>query len=100
VDGLEPVVQAQAAGAQRWPAVVGQRPAHRQAIAADGGRFRVVARFECPLQGAHAARMLLELLLGVAIRLEDRLGRLAQVMELAQLMRHAGEDRLDGGLDR
>ena len=77
MDGLEPVVQAQPTGTERRPAVVGQRAPHRQAIAADGDGFRVVARLECPLQGAHAAHLLLKFLLGVPIRLEDGLGRLA-----------------------
>ena len=36
--------------------------------------------------------MFFQLLLGVAVRLEDRPGRLTQVVKLAELMGHPGQD--------
>ena len=41
------------------------------------------------LDATHLADLLLQLLLGVAVRLVDRPGRFTQVVELAQLVRYA-----------
>jgi hypothetical protein len=91
VDGGQPVVQPEAGGAQRRPAVVGQRAADGQAIPAHRRRLSVVAPLKGAFDGAHPAHFLLEQHFGVAVRLKDRLGGLPQVMELAQLVGHLGQ---------
>ena len=56
-------------------------------------RHRIGTRFQLAFQGSHAPHLLLELLLGMAIRLVDRLGRFAQVMKLAELVGNARQRR-------
>ena len=94
-DGLEAVVQLEPGGAQGWAAVVGQRAAHREAVAAGRPRCGVRAPFQGALDRADAAHLFLQLLLGVAVGLVNGLGRLAQIVEVAQLVRHVGQGRGD-----
>src|SRR5438067_7501850 len=84
------IFQDQPRGRQWRATVVGQRAAHSGAGATDHRRLRVVTALDLPLDGSDPTDPLLQLLLGVAIRLQDRLGRLAQVVELAELMRNTG----------
>ena len=77
-------------GGQGRPAVVGDRAAHRGAVAAHRLGLGVVAAHRRALDRPHAADPLLELLPGVAVGLEDRQGRLAQVVELAELVGYSG----------
>jgi hypothetical protein len=93
-------VQAEARPAEWGPPVVGQRGAHREAVAPAGGGVGRVDRFEDAFERADAAQALLELLLGVAVGRVDGLRGFAEVVELTQLVRHAGEHRPDGGLNR
>jgi hypothetical protein len=99
---LQLLLQFEARGGKRCPAVIGDRAAHGRTIALHDGRFRIVPLLHGPFDPADAAHLLLELFLGMPVGLEDRMRRLAQEMELAQLMRHARQDlgdRLaDGGL--
>jgi hypothetical protein len=76
-------VQQPSRGRQRRPAVVAQGRPHGDAVAAHDLPLRVVLPFGHPLALADAADTLLPFLLGVAIRRADRLGGLAQVVELA-----------------
>ena len=62
-----------------------------RAIAAHRLGLRIVAPLQRPLDGAHPAHLLLQLRLGVAVGLEDRLGRLPQIVELAELVGHLGQ---------
>lgn len=87
-------------GAERRTPVIGHRSTDREAVAADRHRFVILPPFEGALDGPDAAHFLLQAHLGVAVRLEDRLGRLAQIMKLAQLVRHTGEDGRHGRADR
>ena len=73
-------------GRQRRTTVVGDRTPHRRAVTADGLGFRVISAFEGVLYGpADASNVVFEFLFGVTIGFVDALGRLAQVVELAQL---------------
>ncbi len=93
-------MQLQPRGAQRWPPIVGERAPHRQAIPADGLRLVVLPVLERALAGPHPAHLLLEPRLRVPIGLEDRFRRLAQVVELAQLVGHAGQHQRHRRADR
>lgn len=93
-------MQLQPRGAQRRAAVVGERAPHRQAIPTDGLRFVVPPAFERTFQGAYPAHFLLEACLRMPVGLEDRLRRLAQVVELAELVRHAGQYQRHRRADR
>ena len=86
--------------AERRAPVVGHRGTDGEAVAPDRRRFVIRPPFEGALEGPHPAHLLLEAHLGVAIRLEDRLGRLAQVVELAQLVGHVGQHQRHRRADR
>src|SRR5258706_737447 len=91
-DRFEPSLEFEARGGERRASVVGQRAAHRQAIVSRrlGLRLAVVGcAFQGALDGTPAAHALLELFLGVPVCLNDRAGRLAQVVELTELVGHA-----------
>ena len=92
--------QLQPRGLQRRPAVVGQRRADRRAVAPDRLGLGVVAALDLPLDRPDAADLLLQLDLGVAVGLVDRPGRLAEVVELAELVGHAVEGLGDRLADR
>jgi hypothetical protein len=68
-------MQAEAWRTQRWTTIIGDRTPHRQTIPADCRRLRIGPPFQSPFKRAHAAHLFLQLLLGVPICLEDRLGR-------------------------
>src|SRR5262249_6931862 len=97
---FESPLEDQTRGRQRRPAVIGQGAAHGGAVAPHHLRLRVVAALDLPLHPPRAADLLLQLLLGAAIGLEDRLGCLTKVMEVAELVGHAVERLLDGLTDR
>jgi hypothetical protein len=105
-------LQFEAGGGQRWPPVVGERPADGQAVAADGLSHGIGTPVQLPFtfKGTHAPHALLELLFGMPVGLEDGPGGFPQVMKLTEVVRHAGQgagDRLaqrvrpvgDPGLD-
>ena len=67
----------------------------------DGLALLILLLFQPPLDGADPTHLLLELGLGMPVRLKDRLRSFAQIMELTELMRHARQtpgDRLANGL--
>lgn len=86
-------MELEARGAQRRQAVVRQRTPHGETVGAHGLGGRIAARFQLPLQRPHAAHLFLELLLGVAVGFVDRLRGFPQIVEVAELMRHAGQRR-------
>ena len=73
---------------QRRAAVVGEGTPDSAAVAPDG--LGIGASLHGTFQGAHATDMFFEDLLGMTVSLIDRLGRLAQVMKVAQLVGHLG----------
>src|SRR3954464_12388805 len=99
-DRLQAVVQPQARGLERWPAVVGQGAAHRRAVALHDLRLRVAPALDLALDRSDPAHHLLQLLLGVPVGLKDWQGGFAQVVEMAQLVRHVGPDLANGKPDR
>ena len=91
-DRFQAVVQAQPRRVQGRPPVIRERRAHRLTVAEGRGRFGITLPgrlLQAVLDGTHAADPLLQFLLGVAVRLVDRKRRFAQVVELAELVRHA-----------
>ena len=90
-DGREPAVQLQPARVQRRAPVVGQRAADRRAVPAHHLGLRAGPPLRLAFDIPHPAHRLLEFLLGVPIRLINRAGGLAPVVELAQLVRHTGK---------
>lgn len=90
-DGVQAVVQLQARRGQRWTTVVRERATHRGAVALHRQRGAIGAPLDAALQGSHSAHRLLEHLLGVAVRLEDGASSFAQIMEVAELVRNAGQ---------
>ena len=86
-------MELEARGAQRRQAVVRPRTPHGETVGAHGLGGRIAARFQLPLQRPHAAHLFLELLLGVAVGFVDRLRGFPQIVEVAELMRHAGQRR-------
>jgi hypothetical protein len=67
---------------------------------ADRPGLGIGSAFQSALDRSDPAHLLLQLLLGVPVGLEDRLGRLAQVMEVAQLVSGIGQRGSDRPPDR
>ena len=95
VDGLEAIVEAQPSRTQRRPAIIREGTAHSEAVGARGLRGRIGARFELPFERPDFPDVLLEFLLGMAIGFVNWLRRFAEVVEVAQLVRHAWQRGLD-----
>ena len=85
---------------QRWLALIRESTAHRQAIASDRLGFLVLTPGHAPFNLTHAARVLLELGLGVMVSLDDWFSSLLEIVELAELVRNAWQDLLHSQLDR
>jgi len=87
---------------QRRAAIVGEGTPDSAAVAPDDLGLGIGASLHGTFQGAHATDMFFEDLLGMPVSLIDRLGRLAQVMKVAQLVGHLGQglgdSRTDGPL--
>ena len=75
-------------------AIIRQRRAHGQTVAADRGTSCALALRHLPLNFPHALDILLELGLGMPIGLTDRLGSFLEIVELAQLVRERRQDLL------
>jgi hypothetical protein len=99
---LKPLLQLQARGRQGRPAIIGDGAAHRRAIALPNSRLGIGVLRHGSLDPADPAHLLPEFLLGMPVRLEDRVSRLTQEMKVAELMRHPrqrlGHRLADGGL--
>jgi hypothetical protein len=76
-------MQLEPGGIQGRAAIVGEGTAHGTAVAPNDLRFGVRSAFEVPFDGAYPADALLQFLLGMAVGLLDRLGRFAQIMQVA-----------------
>src|SRR3954469_6411280 len=100
LDRLQAVVQPQARGLERWPAVVGQGTTHRRAVALHDLRRRVAPALDLALDRSDPTHHLLQLFPGMPVALKDRQGGFAQVVEMAQLVRHVGPDLANGKPDR
>src|SRR3954452_10344661 len=100
LDRLQAVVQPQARGLERWSAVVGQGTTHRRAVALHDLRLRVAPALNPALDRSDPTHHLLQLFLGMPVGLKDRQGGFAQVVEVAQLVRHVGPDLATGKPDR
>src|SRR4051812_20559192 len=98
LDRLQAVVQPQARGLER--AVVGQGAAHRCTVALHDLRLRVAPALDLTLDRPNPTHPLLQLFLGMPVGLKDRRGDFAQVVEMAQLVRHVGPDLGNGKPDR
>src|SRR5712691_8111217 len=71
--------------------VVSERAPHGQAIGTRGHGLGIGASFQLAFDGADATHLFLELLLDMPIRFEDEVPGLAQIVELAQLVRYIGQ---------
>jgi hypothetical protein len=91
MNGLQPVTQGEPRRVQRRPAGVGQGAAHGQTIAPHRLCLGISPAFQAALDRADTAHPFLEFRLGVPVGLRERARGFAQVMELAELMRDAGQ---------
>jgi hypothetical protein len=55
--------------------------------------------FKAPFDGAYSTDTLLEFFLRMAVGVSNGLGRLAEIMEVTQLVGHLGEHLRDGTAD-
>lgn len=79
---------------QRWLALVRESAAQRQTIASNALGFLIRACHDASFYLAHAFCIFLEFGLGVVVGLDDRLGSLLEIVELAELMRNTRQDLL------
>ena len=86
-------------GRQRWVAIVGEGAAHRATGAPHDFRFGVGTPRTLPVKRTAAPHPLFQDFLGMAIGFIDGLGGFTQIMELAQLGRHARQGLCHGGTD-
>jgi hypothetical protein len=73
--------------------IIRERATYRRTITANDRGFIVVALLDHALNRAHPTHLLFQFLLGMAIRLIDRLGCLSQVVKVAKLMRYPWQSR-------
>ena len=66
--------------------IVRERTAHGRTVAPYDFGFRVAPSFEAPCDGAHPADPLFPCFLGMAVGVIERLRRLAELREVAQLV--------------
>lgn len=99
-DGLQAAVQAQAGGLERRRAIIGQSAADRGTVPLHELGLDVLAAFDLTFGRPDGADLLLQFLLGMAVGFADRQCRLAQIVELAELMRHLRQHFLDRQTDR
>lgn len=69
-------------------AIVRERTTHSPTVPADDLGLGIALAFDLAFDRTHTAHALFEFFLGVAIGFRDRLGRVTQVMAMAQLMGH------------
>jgi hypothetical protein len=81
-------------------AIIRERRAHCQTVAADRGGRCVLAFGHLALDLSNAARVFLEFSLGMPIGFDDRLGSFFEIVELAELVRNVGQGALDCQADR
>ena len=86
MDRGQPLVQAEPGGAQRRATIVGEGAPHGEAVSPRRPRRLVVAPLAGALNRSHPAHRFLEQHLGVPVGLDDRFGRLPQIVERAQLL--------------
>ena len=58
-----------------------------------------MSAFEAPCEGAYTTDAFFQFFLGMAVRLIDRFGRFAEVMEVTELVGDLGQGLFDGGTD-
>ena len=86
-------------GGQGWSPIISQGAAYGATIAAHDLSLRVRAFFEFAFDGPDATHPLFQGFLGMAVGFIDRLGGFTQIMEMAQLVRHARQSLGHGGTD-
>jgi len=93
-------VQGEARQLQRWLAIIRERAAYRQAVAADRFCNGIGAGCHSLFDRAHTAYVFLQLSLGMPVGFRDWLGGLLEVMILAQLVWDLRQHALHGQADR
>src|SRR6266576_4178572 len=76
--------------------IIRESTADRQAIATRGHRISVRPVLDGSLDGSYSPDLLFEFLFGVLIGLDNGLAGSAQIVKLAQVMRHVRQDFSDG----
>ena len=83
-------------GVQGWPAIVREGTAHGRTGAPHDFGFRITPSFEAPFNGAYPTDTLFEFFLGMAVSVINGLRRLAEIMEVTQVVWYIGEHLRDG----
>jgi len=82
LDGLgEALLKPYARRVERWVAIIGQRTADRDRVAAHDFDHSVVAVFHCPLDRPYPSDALLQFLFGMPIGLKERFDGFSQIAE-------------------
>src|SRR6266704_3402324 len=84
---------------QWWPAIICQATSHRETIATDRFCFCIVPLLDGSLNGTHPAKMLFQFFFRMPICFIHWFGRLAEVVEVAELMRYIWYHGLNGLTD-
>ena len=73
-------------GLQGWASIIRKGTPHGRTVAPHDCGFRIAPSFEAPFNGAYPTDPLFEFFLGMAIGVINGLRRLAQIMEVTQLL--------------
>jgi hypothetical protein len=83
-------VELETGSCQRRAAIIGERTPDGATVAPYDLGLGIGAFLKATFQGTHAADVLFEGRLGMAVGLVDRLGRFAQVVKVTELVGHLG----------
>ena len=86
-------------GLQGWAAIIGEGTPYSRTVAPYDFGFRVTPSFEAPFDGAYPTDTFFQFFLGMAVGFINGLRRLAEVMEVTELVWHMGEHLRDGTAD-
>src|SRR5215469_7317834 len=79
-------MQTQSSRIQRRLPIVGEGTTHSQAVSANDFGLFIVALLQCSFDGTNPTHLFFEFFLGMPISFSHRFRRLAEVMEVTQLM--------------
>ena len=86
-------------GFQGWASIIREGTPHGRTVTPHDFGFRITPSFEAPFDGAYPTDTFFPFFLGMAVGFINGLRRLAEVMEVTELVWHMGEHLRDGTAD-
>src|SRR2546421_1578434 len=86
IDGLEPLLQLEAVGIQRWFPIISDRTPDGQTVATNRFGILIGSSFQASFNGTHPTDLFLEFFLGMPISFRDRFGSFSQIVKMTELV--------------